>query len=166
MIEYPIGDSGQIVVFETEALRKFRKHRQRRPWQLESGGQLFARFEAHRIVVSDASGPRPTDKRTRTSYVPDRRAERQEIVERHGQGLHYVGDWHTHREKVPTPSFIDSASIAECVRKSTHLLNGFLLVVVGQADPPGGLHVRVHDGHHGYLLQGSTAKEDGRLVVL
>jgi hypothetical protein len=56
-----------------------------------------------------------------------------------------VGDWHTHPEALPGPSGLDIASISDSVRKSTHALNGFLLVIVGQAEPPDGLLVSVHD---------------------
>ena len=73
-------------------------------------------------------------------------------MERQTLGLHYVSDWHTHPEPVPRPSPLDAVSIAECVKKSRHLLNGFVLVVVGQAEPPVGLHVLVHDGTVGFPL--------------
>ena len=151
MLEYPIGGSGQILVFSEKVVRKFGRYRQKRWYQREAGGQLFARFSASRIVVEEATGPRRTDRRTRTSYVPDRAAEQREIDSRHADGLHYVGDWHTHPEPVPGPSGLDVASISESVRKSTHALNGFLLVIVGQAEPPGGLLVSAHDRHGGFV---------------
>jgi integrative and conjugative element protein (TIGR02256 family) len=96
-------------------------------------------------VVEEATGPRPTDRRTRTSYVPDRAAEQREIDSRYAGGLHYVGDWHTHPEMFPSPSCLDIASISESVRKSIHALNGFVLMIVGQAEPPNGLFVSAHD---------------------
>ena len=152
MIEYPVGSSGQVIIFESGAIDHFRRHRQRRRYQNEAGGQLFARFVDHRILIEEATGPRRTDRRTRTSYEPDRRAEQREIKERHSMGLHYVGDWHTHPEPVPRPSPLDAMSIGECVKKSRHLLNGFVLVVVGQAEPPAALHVIVYDGIVGFSL--------------
>ena len=152
MIEYPVGSSGQVIIFESGAIDHFRRHRQRRRYQNEAGGQLFARFVYHRILIEEATGPRRTDRRTRTSYEPDRRAEQREIMEQHTVGLHYVGDWHTHPEPVPQPSPLDTMSIAECVKNSRHLLNGFILVVVAQAEPPTGLHVLVHDGSLGFRL--------------
>src|SRR3954465_11862720 len=139
MLEYPIGGSGQVLVFSEKAVRKFDRYRQKRWYQREAGGQLFARFSASRIVVEEATGPRRTDRRTRTSYVPDRAAEQREIDSRHGKGLHFVGDWHPHPEGLPRPSGLDVASISESVRKSSHALNGFLLVIVGQAESPRGL---------------------------
>jgi len=152
MIEYPLGLSGQVIVLTDGVLTHMAVNRQIRRSHAEAGGQLFARFSDIKIVVEEATGPRATDLRTRTSYVPDRAAEQQEIVERHARGLHYVGDWHTHPDSIPKPSPRDLASMAECVIKSTHALNGFLLVIVGQADGPAGLHVSVHDDQGCYRL--------------
>lgn len=155
IIEYPIGTSGQSVVLTDPVVDFLRRHRQLRWYQHESGGQLFARFECNRVLVEEATGPRRTDRRTRASYVPDRRAEQVEILERHARGLHYVGDWHTHPEPHPSASSLDARSMAECVAKSTHQLHGFLLVIVGQDEPPAGLHVSIHDRNAGYALGSS-----------
>jgi len=145
VIQYPIGTSGQVLILTDPVGEHLRRYRQQRWYQREAGGQLFARFDGGRIIVEEATGPRRTDRRTRTSYVPDRRAEQAEILERHRRGLHYVGDWHTHPEALPGPSRPDASSIAECVAKSKHDLNGFVLVVVGQVEPPAGFHVSIHN---------------------
>jgi integrative and conjugative element protein (TIGR02256 family) len=160
MLEYPIGASGQVLVFSEKVVRRFCRYRQRRWCQREAGGQLFARFSASRIVVEEATGPRRTDRRTRTSYLPDRAAEQREIDDRHDEGLHFVGDWHTHPEELPRPSGLDVASISESVRKSRHALNGFLLVIVGQAEPPRGLFVSVHDVLGGSVILTVTQVDD------
>jgi integrative and conjugative element protein (TIGR02256 family) len=148
MIVYPVGRSSQCLILETPVLEHFRVYQQRRWYQKESGGQLFARIAGDAIRVAEATGPRKTDKRSRFSFVADRRAEQREIRGRYADGLHYVGDWHTHPERIPTPSGLDLESIRECVRRSTHRLNAFVLVVVGNADFPEGLHVSIHDGTH------------------
>ncbi len=157
MIEYPLGSSGQVIVMTDGVLAHLAASRQSRRSHAEAGGQLFARFAGARVVVEEATGPRATDRRTRTSYVPDRTAEQEEIVERHAHGLHYVGDWHTHPGSVPEPSPRDLVSMAECVTKSTHALNGFLLVIVGQAAAPAGLYVSVHDNAGFYWLAPGAA---------
>jgi integrative and conjugative element protein (TIGR02256 family) len=160
MLEYPIGSSGQVLVLPEEVVRKFRRYRQKRWYQREAGGQLFARLSLSRIVIEEATGPRRTDRRTRTSYVPDRAAEQREIDGRHAEGLHFVGDWHTHPEELPRPSGLDVASISESVRKSSHALNGFLLVIVGQAEPPKGLLVSVHDVFRGSVILTAAQVDD------
>lgn len=152
MIEYPIGASGQVIVLADAVLAQFHTHRQTRWLQRESGGQLFARFEGSQILVVEATGPRAADRRTTTSFLPSRRAEQREIDELHRAGLHYIGDWHTHREDVPTPSATDIRSIHECFARSNHDLVGFVLVVVGRCNPPKGLHVSVHGEASGVAL--------------
>jgi integrative and conjugative element protein (TIGR02256 family) len=101
MIAYTIGVSGQNLLFAPAVIERFDCYRQRRLWHREAGGQLFARFELPDIVVAEATGPRRSDWRRRHAYWPSRRAEQAEIVERHRDGLHFVGDWHTHPEDTP-----------------------------------------------------------------
>ena len=156
VIVYPIGTSGQQIVLTDPVLEHLLHHRQRRWYHKEAGGQLFAKIGGSRIYVVEATGPRRTDRRSRTGYHPDRGAEQAEIAERHPKGLHFVGDWHTHPDTVPRPSGRDLASIAECFSKSGHNLNGFLMLIVGTADPPGGFHASLHDGKDHYVLTGSA----------
>ena len=55
------------------------------------------------------------------------------------------------RRRFPARLDLDIASISESTRKSIHGLNGFVLVIVGQAEPPGGLVVSAHDRHGGFV---------------
>lgn len=153
-IELIIGNSGQVLVLDKPTLRRMHRYRQVSRNALEAGGQLFARFEHGRVFVSEATGPRRRDVRTRTSYVPDRVSEQREIDARHKKGLHYVGDWHTHPEREPQPSGRDFESIKDCFLKSRHHLNAFVFVVVGTSDDLNGMHVSLHDGGEPITLLG------------
>lgn len=153
MLNYQIGSSTQFLCFTPEVLAHFRQHQQTRWYHREAGGQLFATADGRLLTVVEATGPRRTDRRTRTSYVPDRVAETREIAEQETRGRIFVGDWHTHPESVPTPSPLDRRSIQECFRESTHCLNGFLLVIVGSHTFPQGLFVSVSDGNRTYPLE-------------
>lgn len=144
MIAFPIAASGQRLVFSSAVLEHFEKHQQLRWWQREAGGQLFARLALPDILVEEATGPRPSDWRTRYSYRPNRSAEQREIASRHARGLHFIGDWHTHAELNPKPSDRDATSMNELVNKSEHALNGFVLIIVGTNRLPDGLYVSLH----------------------
>jgi integrative and conjugative element protein (TIGR02256 family) len=146
MIEYLLEPTGEILSFNETVLEHFRRHRQLRFWSREAGGQLFAQFSPKRVSVTHITGPRRTDRRGKRHYLPDRAAENAEIAAMYAKDLHFVGDWHTHAEKIPTPSTVDLASLADSVTKSRHQLLGFCLVIVGQAEPPSGLHVSFHVG--------------------
>jgi integrative and conjugative element protein (TIGR02256 family) len=144
LLKLPVGSSGQTLTLGDQVLEYLSRHRQTRTSQPEAGGQLFAAITETEILVIDITGPRTTDKRFRFLYIPDRESEQEEIDARFWRGLHYVGDWHTHPEPTAKPSSQDLSSMRECVRKSKHHLNAFLLVIAGSAAVPKSLHVSLH----------------------
>jgi integrative and conjugative element protein (TIGR02256 family) len=133
-----------LVSIRPRVLATFDAHRQRRFFHREAGGQLFARVLAREWEIVVATGPRVKDRRRRFSFRPHRASEQDEIFERHERGLDYVGDWHTHPEDIPTPSPDDLSSIGEVVRRSTHHLPGFLLLIIGRKPFPKGLWASFH----------------------
>jgi len=143
-ILYPIGESGQYLVLEKTVLNHFEKWRQLNPGMSEAGGQLFGAIEGRCIRIKLATGPRCSDRRGRFFFIADRLAERREIGALHKSGLHYFGDWHTHPQAVPTPSEIDLASMADLYTRSKHELHAFVMVIVGTASFPAGLHFSLH----------------------
>ena len=156
MMQFSVGTSGQRLVITRPVLSRFRENRQIWPWQREAGGLLFARFEKARVTVEAASGPRPGDRRSRTSYVPDKRAQQEEIDRFHRSGLFFVGTWHTHPSPVPLPSRVDVDETCEAFRLSRHALNGFVLVIVGNSRDHLNLYVGVCDGSGAYQLAPET----------
>jgi len=157
-LKFDIGQSSQRLVLSRPVLRHFQKYQQKRASLPEAGGQLFARLSAlPEVIIDHATGPRRSDFRTRTIYVPDRLAEQPEIDYWHRKGLHYVGDWHTHPEPIPHPSRDDTESIRESFVKSKHTLHGFLLIIVGTAPFPNGLYVSLNNANSELLLATTPA---------
>ena len=147
VISYSATASAQTIVLTDPVLDCFDRHRQMTATSPEAGGQLFARFDGNIIRVECATGPRSSDRRSSTSFVPNRKAERREIRRSFKKGLHYVGDWHTHPESHPSPSKIDILSFRDMYRKSLHKLASFLMVIVGTAPGEDGLYVALCNDH-------------------
>ena len=143
-IVFRIGDSEQRLILTPAVLNHIAKHQQRNGASREAGGQLFARFKNEQIRVERATGPRATDQRSRYGYIPDRRVEQEEIDAMHSHGLHFVGDWHTHPERIPHPSASDITSIRRAVVQSKHHLNGFVMLVAGTEAFPLGLFLALY----------------------
>jgi integrative and conjugative element protein (TIGR02256 family) len=146
-IAFRIGDSEQRLVLTPTVLNYVAKHQQSDTNSWEAGGQLFARFKGEQIRVERATGPRTADRRSRYGYIPDRRGEQEEIDSMHSRGLHFIGDWHTHPERIPTPSTSDIRSIRQAVTQSKHHLNGFVLLIAGTDTFPRGLFIQLYDFH-------------------
>lgn len=135
---------GCIIFLSPEVLNHFHMHRQGHGAKSEVGGQLFAELTSDRVQIVRATGPNATDKQGWTWFNPDRRRQNAEIKRLFSQGLHFVGDWHTHQEPQPMPSTLDLASMRDCFKKSRHQLKAFVMVIVGQACFPAGLWVGLH----------------------
>jgi integrative and conjugative element protein (TIGR02256 family) len=147
MITYLLPDDKDLLIFDDLVVGHFSRNRQLHQRVPEVGGQLFAEFSGEAVMIKRATGPRPQDSKGRYFFSPDRRLERQEIALNFDNGLHYVGDWHTHPQDRPTPSPLDISSMKDCFLKSRHALSGFILVVVGRLPAPEGLSVTLHAGH-------------------
>jgi len=141
------------VYFSLEVLDHFYNNRQIEPLSRETGGQLFAEIQNDVIYISSVTGPRKLDSRGRFFFAPIRWLEQREIKAQFNNGLHYVGDWHTHPQQIPEPSALDIKSMRECFVKSKHELPFFILVIVGQVAPPAGISVSIHnDASHLFLV--------------
>jgi integrative and conjugative element protein (TIGR02256 family) len=134
-------DGGPSVLLQSSALTVIDRYRQRRLWQREAGGQLFARFEGAHTLVEVATAPSRRDLRSRFGFRPHQPTQKAEIRSFYERGLHFVGDWHSHPETLPEPSFTDLASVRECFQQSRHDLKALLLVVAGRRAGSAGLWV-------------------------
>ncbi len=138
-IEYLLPRDAGVLRLEGQVVEYIFAYRQNRFWKTEAGGQLFAFHEPGLFRVAGVTGPRPTDRRTVCSYQPDRAAEQAEIAEYYRRDMHFVGDWHTHSQRVPRPSRADEESTLEIVRQSRHVMLGAALIIVGTKNPPEGI---------------------------
>lgn len=136
---------GAIVRFSPEVVKHFIVHRQQGKIKTEIGGQLFAHFVKSEVRVIRATGPNSADKRGLIWFRPDQQRQNIEIKKCFEDGLHFVGDWHTHPERKPSPSSLDLESMEDCFKKSRHQLKAFIMVIVGRAEFPEGLWVSVHN---------------------
>lgn len=130
------------VEFSDAVLRTFHDNRQLSFWSRESGGQLFFRYaEDNIILVVLATGPGAGDKRSRYSFWPNRKREQLEIESAFNAGLHYIGDWHSHPEDIPSPSSDDETKMHGIFIRSEHQLENMLFVIVGRNTCQNGLWV-------------------------
>ena len=129
------------VTFSATVVSHFARYRQSSRKNTEAGGQLFARFSRNTIDIIRATGPRRGDRRSIFSFLPDRLAERREIKQLFKEGLHYVGDWHTHPQKQPAPSSTDIGSFRDMFQRSRHELQYFVMAIVGTRIGGSGLFV-------------------------
>lgn len=152
-LRYPVGQSGETLIVTADVAAHLLANRQLKWWQSEGCGLLFARIAGQEIILCEATGPHERSWRRRFGCAIDPVIAQREIDDRHRSGLHYIGEWHSHPEPVPSPSAQDEATMRSRVMESSHALNGFVFILVGQSDLPKGLTVLVHYGTRSFTLK-------------
>lgn len=87
------------------------QHEARAP---EGGGVLLGRFidGTHDVVVDSVTEPMPGDRQSRARFFRHRRGHQaviDEVWRASGGTTAWLGEWHTHPQRDPVPSWIDRA---------------------------------------------------------
>lgn len=136
----------QSIVVSANVMRHIGKYRQITAWRREAGGQLFGTYDDNTACILTASGPYRGDERSRYYYRSNPKAAQKAIDAFAGQGLSYLGEWHTHPQEIAVASGADRATICSIVRRSTLRLTSLMMLIQGQATGPAGLAVYSHNG--------------------
>lgn len=101
------------VVIMSEVVQRLNSYRQMHYASTEAGGILIGERRGQHIVITHISEPGPTDIRSR-NQVERKGGHHQEKVDKLFQQsngfLVYLGEWHTHPEDFPQPSYTDIKS--------------------------------------------------------
>ncbi|MBL8453869.1 MAG: Mov34/MPN/PAD-1 family protein [Zoogloea sp.] len=112
-------------------------HSQLRPWQPEAGGEIFsAEPDASGLIIMSATGPNPSDHRTRRGWNPDTTAADMNRRNEFAQGRHAVGLWHTHPEPHPSPSSQDQVTTREYLKSFHGQRSRYFMVIIGNRGTP------------------------------
>lgn len=141
-------NSTRYVLFTTQALEHMYAHSQLRPWQPEAGGEIFsAEPHASGLVITSATGPNPSDHRTRRGWNPDTPAADMNRRNEFARGRHAVGLWHTHPEPHPSPSSLDQETTREYLKSFHDQRSRYFMVIIGNRGNPPAMGVWVLSEH-------------------
>ncbi len=144
VFRYRIPNSGQILELSDPVIEIFKFYRQT-GGKPEAGGLLFAELCLPRIIIKQATTPHKLDKRSKFSFIPYRKPQKDIISQFFNTDLHFVGEWHTHFQRNPSPSIIDLHSMQDSFLKSKHELNAFIMIIVGSYTPGLRLWISLHN---------------------
>ena len=108
-----IDSSDNHIVIMSEVVQRLNSYRQMHYASTEAGGTLIGERRGQHIVVTHISEPGPGDIRSRNQV--ERKGEHHqkkvdELFQQSNGFLVYLGEWHTHPEDFPQPSYIDIKS--------------------------------------------------------
>ena len=131
---YRVTPLQRLIIVE-HALNQMQAFAQRRWWDREAGGVLLGRhlLDSHDVVVDKVSTPQNTDRRSRFSFFRSSKHEqvaRQRWLQEHNTSA-YLGLWHTHPQRDPTPSEVDQNDWQQAVADDTYEGDRLFFPIVG-----------------------------------
>ena len=121
-----------------DALVTVRSYRQTAPDDMEAGGVLLGRYllGSPDVVVDRVTTPLPGDRRTRTSFYRHH-AGHQALIDQawteSGGRCAWLGEWHTHPEPSPAPSWVDRRDWRRRLKRDVYDEVLFFLIVGTQS---------------------------------
>lgn len=103
---------GKTLLIKEKTLNKIDKYKQLGSSDLEAGGILIGRIliENNNYIIDDVTTPMPKDTRTRHRFKRKSKGHQEyynDLFYKSDGRCFYLGEWHTHPENVPSPSFLD-----------------------------------------------------------
>lgn len=128
-------DGGKLEIGR-EALSKMLRYRQNTESRKEAGGVLMGRHirDCLDVVIDEVTTPMSRDRRTRFSFFRNQEQHQQildEVWQASFRTTHYLGEWHTHPESVPTPSPTDLADWQKHLYSDIFSSSTLFFVIVG-----------------------------------
>lgn len=114
---------GGVIKIDSNALRKIYKFIQNSKESSEAGGVLLGRYiiNSKDIVVDDVTVPMKNDIRRRFYFYRDKRLHQRIVTDKWIKSngtCNYLGEWHTHPERIPVPTNIDMREWRKLLRTS------------------------------------------------
>lgn len=125
-------DNGHLVVIMPGVVERLLSYRQISPVSLEAAGVLIGERRENHVVIHAISEPGPGDARTRFTVVrkgPHHQALVNKLHHASGGTMNYLGEWHTHPERFPSPSNTDKTSWQREIMSEELMI----LIIVGQS---------------------------------
>ena len=119
------------VLGEGQVIEQLCEFRQSTAGAKEAGGILLGFRRGKHMHLVDMTGPMPKDRRRRTYFDRRDSGHQRYALRRWHESAHkidYLGDWHTHPEENPTPSWLDRIEWWRLLRGRTTSL---LFCIVG-----------------------------------
>jgi len=123
------------IVIATDVLSRLVELRQLDSYRPESGGLLLGRLfgTSNEAAVEELTLPGSGDKQSRFGFFRSSSHQRaaESYWKRTGEKGTYLGLWHTHPERTPSPSGVDMEDWQRALKKDVFYGKGLLFAIVG-----------------------------------
>ena len=125
------------IEFDKNAIEKLKKYQQKNK-EPESGGILVGEIypKLNKVIIKDIVVSKKAKRSFRGINIDKKemQEELEKIRKNTAYRYYYIGDWHTHPEKYPKPSWIDEISYKKTLKNIIIQTNFVVFLIVGNGD--------------------------------
>lgn len=110
---------------------QFHSYRQNQKMRSESGGLLLGRTNINGTTrIFEITMPMENDVQDRITFIRKDKRHLAYVLEANNRCLYFKGNWHTHPQNVPSPSWIDKISWKNAMKNSKPGESGYIFFVI------------------------------------
>lgn len=127
---------GTRLLIPEEAIEKVRRYKAEVGFRNESGGIILGGQSESGLdfIVKDLTLPSPTDDCGPYHYMRDKNAANELIAQAWEDSdgtINYLGEWHTHNEGRPHPSYVDGNLMHQVSENKSCLFDRAFMIILG-----------------------------------
>jgi len=126
-------ESNRFLIIDDAAISLIREYLQTRPMDPEAGGMLLGMRRGKHLQITMATPPQLTDRRSRINVVRNSLGHEELLRQEYSQSdgyIGYLGEWHTHPQRHPSPSDRDFNTWREISKSINYPL---IMIIAGTA---------------------------------
>ena len=128
------SDGYRKIEIEDSLIERMLKYRQTKPLSPEAGGVLFRRelIDTDNLIINNMTEPYTNDKRSR--FLFHRKDTRHieyynNLYDKSGGIVRYVGEWHSHPEELPSYSFLDRKEWRKILKEEPSIAPLYFIII-------------------------------------
>jgi integrative and conjugative element protein (TIGR02256 family) len=135
-VEYTYKTDKVALIINHRVFKRFHIHRQLHNQSYEGGGLLLGRTDINGTTrIYEITEPMDNDIRERITFKRRDRRHLSYLAEANNRCLYFKGNWHTHPQEVPNPSWLDGLSWKRAIKNSKPGESDYIFfVIVGIVD--------------------------------
>lgn len=118
-VDYKFKNNETELYINESVVCKVNAYRQMNREDCESGGLLIGRTDIHgKTRIYEITEPMKKDLRNRFAFKRLDKRHLEEVKIANDRCLYFKGNWHTHPQSIPTPSWLDVLSWKKAIKES------------------------------------------------
>ena len=103
----------------------------------ENGGILLGKFNKknNTYIITNISTTNSKDRKGKYFFIRNKK-QAQMVIDKYWKisngEINYLGEWHTHDEQYPTPSFIDKQLVKQMLNNKNIEINNVFMIILGK----------------------------------